>query len=279
MDRAKALLEGDSAHGRRAHHMGAGVKVIRVGVDFRQVFKHQPHAFQRDALGHRVVEGRGIGLKAMRQRVHAGACGDEFGHADSQCRVADGDDGQQFGVEDDLLLVGDRVGQNARAAHFRTCPSCRRHGDDRRDFGAIGAGEPIVDVFQIPDGKVFALMRHQGNHLAKVQRRAATKADHPVMATRQIDGDAVGHVFLVRVWVHFREDGGAKTCGFQHGDGVRRDRQGGQRLVGDKERLFHTCGGAMLGQLSDAADAEFDGGGVGPVAVGNRMRGHEIRLS
>ena len=79
----------------------------------------------------------------------------------------------------------------------------------------IGAGIPVVDILQIPDAEVLALMRHQRDHLAKVQPRAAAKGNHPVMAARQIDGDAVGHVLLVRVRVHFGKHRAAKTSGLQ----------------------------------------------------------------
>jgi hypothetical protein len=55
--------------------------------------------------------------------------------------------------------------------------------------------------------------RHQRDHLAQVQRRAAAKADHAVMLARQVDGDPVGHVLLVRVRVHVREHRAAKAGG------------------------------------------------------------------
>ena len=265
MDGAKTLLEGDRAHGRRTHHMRAGFHIIRVGIDLRQVFQHQPHAFQRDALRHRMVERAGIGFQAMGKGIHPRAGGDEARHAHGQLGVADGDGGKQFRVEDDLLLVGLRIGQNPGAAHFGPGPCRGRHGDDGRDLAGIGARPPVIDIFQVPDR--HRLARHQRNHLAQIQRRSAAKADHPVVPARAVDGKARFHVAFVRVGINLREDRPAKTCGVQNVQRLRRDRQGCQRLVGDQQRLFQAGRLAMVSQFRNAARAEFHQGRVGPVSA------------
>ena len=77
MDGAEALLERRGAHRGGAHHVAAGLDVVGVRHDLGQVLEHQPHALDRDAVGERMIAGRAIGLEAMRQRVEAGADGDE----------------------------------------------------------------------------------------------------------------------------------------------------------------------------------------------------------
>ena len=87
MDGAEPLLEGGRAHRRGAHHVRARLEVLAVGHRLRQVLEHQPHAFDRDAVGHRVIARRAIGFEAMRERIHAGAGGDDGRHADGQLRI------------------------------------------------------------------------------------------------------------------------------------------------------------------------------------------------
>ena len=62
--------------------LARAVEVLAVGEGLRQVLEDQPHAFDRDAVGHRMIARRAIGFEAMRERVHAGAGGDEGRHAD-----------------------------------------------------------------------------------------------------------------------------------------------------------------------------------------------------
>ncbi|MNL89666.1 hypothetical protein D3C87_2201320 [compost metagenome] len=54
----------------------------------------------------------------MGKGVHAGAGGDDSGHADRQFRIADGDGRQELRVEDHLLDVAGGVGDDAGAANL-----------------------------------------------------------------------------------------------------------------------------------------------------------------
>ena len=65
VDGAEALLEGGRAHRRRAHHVGAGFEIVAVRHRLRQVLEHEPHALDGNALGHRMIARRAIGLEAM----------------------------------------------------------------------------------------------------------------------------------------------------------------------------------------------------------------------
>ena len=121
-------------------------------------------------------------------------------------------------------------------------------------------------------------MRHQRDHLAQIQARSAAKGHHAVMPARQIDGDAVGHILLVRIRVHLRKHRTAKACGVQHIQRLGGDGQSGQRLVCYQQRLFQARSFDMVAQLGNAAHAEFDRGGVVPVPVRHVM-GHGVTLS
>jgi hypothetical protein len=87
-----------------AHHVRARLDVVAVGVPWAG-FPGQPDAFDRNAVGHRVVARRAIGLEAVRERVHAGPRRDEGRHADRQFGVGNDDLRQHQGVEDHLLGV------------------------------------------------------------------------------------------------------------------------------------------------------------------------------
>ena len=149
----------------------------------------------------------------MRQRVHAGACGDEFWHPHAQSRIANDHGGHQFGVPDDLFLMRCGIGQNPRSANFRPGASGCWHRNRANDLGGIGPRPPIADIFHFPHGQRLILMRHQGNHLTQIKRRSATKPDDPIMPTRQKSGNAGRHIRLGRVGIHFGKYGTAQACG------------------------------------------------------------------
>ncbi len=56
MDRTQGFLERRRAHCRSAHHVGAGLDIRAIPRGARQIFLHEPHALERDAIGKRVVE-------------------------------------------------------------------------------------------------------------------------------------------------------------------------------------------------------------------------------
>ena len=74
--RAEVLLEGDRAHHRAHHHVGAGRGCAgsRTAVTSARAAMRVP--FERDAVAQRVVGRRQVALDVVRQRVHAGRRGD-----------------------------------------------------------------------------------------------------------------------------------------------------------------------------------------------------------
>jgi hypothetical protein len=249
--------------------MGAGDQVLAVSIGFRQVLEDEPHAFDSDAVGHRMIARRAIGLEAVGERVHAGAGGDEARHANRQFRIGDDDRRQQFRVEDDLLGVGRLIGDDAGAADLRTGAGCRRHGDDRCDRVGIGARPPVADIFEIPDRPDLAGL--EGNQLAEIERRAAAEGDDAVMLALLERGDAGGQVRIHRV----RPDLGEHAIGHLGvvEDLQRRsdDRQFGQAWIGDEERPLDAGCIKHIRQFLDAPRAEADGCRVVP--FGNQF-GH-----
>ncbi len=85
------------------------------------------------------------------------------------------------------------------------------------------------------------------------------------MPAGAIDVEPGLHVHLVGVRIDLGEDRSAEARSIEDARRLRGDRQRGQRLVGDEERLPDAHGLAVVGKLLDPAGAELDRGGVGPV--------------
>jgi hypothetical protein len=132
----------------------------------------------------------------MGQRIHAGACGDEAGHAHRQRRVADGDLGIRSGWKMIFFLwVALLVSTPARPT---SDPVPAVVGT--ASVGAILARSARVHQSSMSSRSQTSsprLMRHQRDHLAQIQRRAAAEGDDPVMPARLVGGDARGHVAFV----------------------------------------------------------------------------------
>ena len=265
MDGAEALLEGHGPHGGGGHHLTARLDIRAVGIGAGQVVLDQPHPFQRDPRAHRVEMRRAVSLEAMGEGIHPGACSDRLWHSHGQFRVADHDRGQDFRVEDDLLLMRDRIGQDRGAAHFGAGPCRGRNSHDGCYGGRVGAGPPVADILVIPDGP--GLPRHEGHGLAQIKARAAAKGDHPVMPAGLVGGDTSGQVDLGRVGVHVREHRATQTGGLHQIQRRGGDGQAGQTLVRDQQGVPDPRGCTSLGQFGDAARPETDGGGIGPVGA------------
>ena len=168
----------------------------------------QLHALGGDAVGHRVEAGRAIGLEAVRQSVHAGGGGDVRRQAEGELRIEDDDGRQHLRVEDDLLHARRLVEDHPGAADFGAGAGGGRHRDDRRDPGGIGARPPIRLVLEIPERP--ALARHEGDHLADVERAAAAEGDDAVVAAVAPGGEAGLDVGADRIGVDGAEEPGAR---------------------------------------------------------------------
>ena len=139
----------------------------------------------------------------MGERVEARAGRD--GAACQPCsRVADHDLRHHRGWKITFLGVGGLLCDDARAADLRACPGSRRHGDDRQDAVGIGAGPPVADILEIPHGA--GLPRHEGDHLAGIERGAAAEGDDAVVLTGLQGLEAPVDVGLDRIRLDVRED-------------------------------------------------------------------------
>ena len=263
MDRAEAFLKRRRTHAGGRHHVAARLQVAAVGVGAAQVLVDEAHPLQRDALAHGVVEGRAVGLQAVGQGVHPRARRDRLRHADGELGIGDHHHGQHLGVEDDLLHPRLGVGDDAGAPNLGPGARGGGNGDGGRDGVRIGAGPPVAHVLEVPDRA--GLAGHEGDHLAQIQRRAAAEGDDAVMAARAVGGDAGIEVLLGGIGVDLGEDRAAEPALIQNVESPLSHRQRRQAAVGHEERPLDVGVGAGGRQLRDAACAEADGGGIGPV--------------
>ncbi|OYX01240.1 MAG: hypothetical protein B7Z15_19740 [Rhizobiales bacterium 32-66-8] len=140
----------------------------------------------------------------MGQRIHAGADGDEFGHADGKFGIGNHHLGHHQRVEDYLFSMGGLVGDDAGAADFRAGAGRGRHGDDGENALGIGAGPPVADILEIPHWPCLA--GHEGDDLADIEPRAAAKGDDAIMAALAEHLDAGLDIGRDRVGFDLGED-------------------------------------------------------------------------
>ena len=168
-------------------------------------------------------------------------------------------------MENDLLLMGDGMGDDAGAPHFRAGSRRGRNRDDRRNLRGISPRPPIADVLKLENRDGLAV--HEGNHLADIKARAAAKGDHAVMAPRLIGLDALKDIGFNRIGPHIGEhrDGQSGALhvfndGMHHGHGR-------QARIGHEQRAHDAVGLAELGQFLDPAHAKFERRRIAEIAV------------
>ena len=243
--------------------MGARLQVVAVGVGAAEVLVDEAHPLQRDALPHRVVEGRTVGLQAVGQGVHPRTRRDRLRHADGELGVGDHHRWQHLGVEDDLLYVRGGVGDDAGAPDLRPGAGGGGDGDRGCDGVRIGTGPPVAHVLEVPDRA--GLAGHEGDHLAEVERRPAAEGNDAVMIACAKGGNAGIEVLLGGIGVDLGEDRAAEAARLQDVESGLRHRELGQAAIGHEQGSLDVGGGAGGRQFRDAARAEADGGGIGPV--------------
>jgi hypothetical protein len=171
-------------------------------------------------------------------------------------------------MEDDLLLVGDRMGDHARPAHLRARARRSRDGDDRRDLRRVCPCPPVVHVLQLEHGEVLAV--HQGYQLADVEPGATAERHHTVVIPGIVGPDPSEHVGLDRIGPHVGEDHDAEPGPLQVLDDGANHGHRGQARIGNEQRACDAGGAAMVGQLSDTARPELDRGWVVEVPARER---------
>ena len=127
-----------------------------------------------------------------------------------------------------------------------------------------GRSDDIVLVAEIPERA--RLPGHEGHGLREVQPRAAAEGHDAVIPALAVDLQPGLDIRLVRVRIDLGKDRAAHARAVQHVERLRGDVHRRQPLVGDQERFLDPRRNAGLGHFRDAARAEADRGGVGPVA-------------
>jgi hypothetical protein len=214
-----------------------------------------------------MIEWRAIGFEIMRQRIHAGGGGKLWRQADGQFRIEDCHLGHDGRMEDDLLLMRDRMRDDARTPHLRARAGRRRHRDDGGNDRSIGARPPVTDVFQLKDREVLRM--HQRNHLARIEAGAAAEGDDAVVPSVLEGLAARQHILFRGIGAHIGEHLHLQPRLAQVGQGLGHHRHGGKPLVGDEQGPGNAIGLAVIRQFLDAAHAIFEGGRVIDVAVRN----------
>ena len=210
----------------------------------------------------------------MRQRIHSGGRRELRRQADGQLRIEDRHLRHDRRMKDDLLLVGDRMRDDAGAAHFRTGASRRRHGDDGRNHTGVGSRPPVADILEIENRDCLPM--HQRDHLGGIEPRAATECDDAIVLAGPEGLATLEHILLHRIGAHIREHRRLEAGLRQVRHDIGNHRRRGKALVGDEQRAGDAMGLAMVGKLPDTAIAELDGCGKVEVAIGN---GHACSFS
>ena len=207
---AESFLEGRRPHRRGNHHVRPRFDVRSVRhCDWQPVFD-EPHTFERDAIGHRVIERRAIGFKVVRKRIHPDGRSDMRRKSDRQLRICNHQCRLHPRMENNLLGVIAHIGDHGGASHLRSRARCRRHSDRRRDARDVDARVPILAILEIPDRP--ALTDHQRDRLAGIERTAATEGDDAVIAALLVKLDARAHVRFHRIRLHVRKDLARQSC-------------------------------------------------------------------
>ena len=180
---AEALLEGHRALHAGAHHVEARLAVTAV---LRRALDVRPAALEavdRNAVRRRIDRRSHEGLHAVRDRVHAGGCGEEGRQAQRELGIAKGGLRHEMpAVKAQLAAV---VDDDDRAARDLAAGACGRgHGDQRSD--------PFADLraaaFDRRVGRERSGMRRRDRHaLGEVDAGAATDRDQAVAAFGDVD--------------------------------------------------------------------------------------------
>jgi hypothetical protein len=269
MHGAQALLERRRAHRGGDEHMAARLEIVGVGEGALQPASDQPHPFGGDAVGKGVEAGCAIGLEAVGQGVHAGGGGDVGREADGELGIENHQTRHHPWVEDDLLHARRFVEDHPGAADFRSGSGRGWHRDHRGDPAFVGPSPPILLVLEIPERPI--LSRHEGDHLADVERAAAAERDDAVVTAVGKGGEAELDIGPDRIRVKAREQAGGETGRLVARERLADHRQLGEARIGDQQRPLQAELAAGRRQLGDPAGPEADRGRIVPVGA---RRGH-----
>ena len=271
----EVLLECHCTHERRHHHVAARLNVAGLTHRNRQGAGADAHAFQSDAVAHRVIGGAEIGLDVVRHRIHAGGGGHVGGQGERKFGIGEYRLGQQTRREHDPLDVRVVLRHHARAAHFGTGAAGGRQRDEVRQIAVNRSHLRVIPhVFH----DVAFVRSHHGDHLRDVQAGTTAEAD-----------DAVGPVCArSRGAFHDLSPRGVAVNAGEHGDiepgaetvaEVGHDGQGGEPLVRDDDRAFDTGFAQMIADQLARAGAELDGGGETELGDGHGGKVKEIECA
>ena len=271
---ADPLLERGATDERGRHHVGAGGEVGAVRDRARQRRLDQSHAFERQAVGHRMMEGATIGLEIVRERVHPGRGRHVGGQAQGQLGIGDAHLGHEPSMEQGLFHLQCFIDDGGRATDLGTRAGGRRHAHHRGDAVRSNAARESIGIAEIGHREVPQrplLPGHEGDRLAGVERAAAADRDDPVVATIAVGGEPGLDRRPDRIGPHRGEKAGAKVGALQVLDRPRHDIEAGQSRIGDDQRPRDAGPTTGRGEPANAAGSEHDMGREVP-GRGQRLR-------
>ena len=170
-------------------HAFAGFLVPTVGHGAPQIAVNVFHGLFSAGVGHGGGRCGNIGFHGVGQGVHARGGGQGRGHAHHQQGIVNGHAGRAAPVHNGHLHLAGRVGDDAKARHFRS----RAGGGVDGHIGREGPGG-LVHPFIIMN---FAAIAGQKAHaLAAVVRAAAAQGDQAVAFFPVVDIKSGFHIFI-----------------------------------------------------------------------------------
>ena len=167
----------------------------------------------------------------MCQRVHAGGGGQSRRHAHHEIGIVNGHAGRTTPVNNSHFDLAGRIGDNAKARHFRGCArsGVHRHIGRERLGGFV---HPLI----VMD---FTAVSGQKTHsLAAVMRTAAAQGHNAVTAFGSVHGKCRVHIFVCGVGHGLIKNGVRHAGGIKNVRNLLENTSLDDTLIRDDERLF-----------------------------------------
>ena len=235
-------------------HAVAGLDIGGILDGLGQPLGNHLDGFGLEHIAHFPCAQRNQALDRVRQRIHAGRCGQTARHRKHQLGVDDRERRDVVRIDAyhffDVLLVRNHVVDR----HLGSRAGRRRQRDDgNRLFLRIGYALERHHVGEL------GVVDDDPDRLRGIHRRAAADRDHEIGSGRLERGDAGLHVLHGRVRLHFVENLVRNVRILQHGNHLIGYAELDQILVGHDQRLLVTALGNLFRDYLSRAGSEIGG--------------------
>ena len=248
----EAAREGSPGEMGGSEHGFAGFDFAAVGAGGAQVGEDEPHRLDRLDVDVGVMEGVRVGFDSVREGIHAGGGSHGGGQADGDERIKNGGVGGQARIEDGLLAVARRIGEDGGGR-------CLAAGAGRG--GRADEGKPAVAEGQQADelGDALAMRRAHADEFGRIDHGAAADGDHRVAGARAQGRQALRADFVRRIGKDLVEDGIGNIGGLEYLGDARHDSGLYQNGIGDDEGFLGAENLEFGGDELEAARARQQG--------------------